>query len=147
MFRLLITGSRAWVDTQAIAAEFDEVFAHEGADVTLVSGNCPSGADKMCEALAVQYGWKLELHPLAWKGEDGKGEYNPRAGFERNELMVALGADYCLAFIMNASGGASQTVSKARGAGIPTKVVTRTTPQPKEWLVQYVYTKPVVTKA
>jgi hypothetical protein len=140
MFRLLITGSRTWVDVDAIRAEFDIVKSHEGEKVTLVSGNCPDGADKMCEDLAREYGWQVELHPLAWKGEDGKGEYNPRAGFERNEFMVKLGADFVLAFVMNASGGAMNTVGHSRKAGIPTKVINRTThvPEIKDWLKPYV---------
>jgi hypothetical protein len=137
MFRLLITGSRSWVDVDAIRAEFDIVREHEGSDVLLVSGACPNGADRMCETLALEYGWKLELHPLAWKGEDGKGEYNPRAGFDRNELMVRLGADFVLAFVMNESGGAMNTVGHSRRAGIPTKVINRTTKPVKDWLLPY----------
>jgi hypothetical protein len=137
MFRLLITGSRRWTDVGAIRSEFDIVREHEGTDVVLVSGNCPLGADKMCEDLALEYGWSVELHPLAWKGEDGKGEYNPRAGFDRNELMVKLGADFVLAFVMDNSGGAMNTVGHSRKAGIPTKVIHRTSPIVKDWLMPY----------
>jgi hypothetical protein len=137
MFRLLITGSRSWVDTQAIRDEFDIVQAHEGSNVVLVSGNCPRGADKQCEDIALEYGWSVELHPLAWKGQDGLGEYNPRAGFERNKLMVDLGADFVLAFVMNQSGGAMNTVGHSRSAGIPTKIINRTTPIVKDWLMPY----------
>jgi hypothetical protein len=137
MFRLLITGSRTWTDVAAIREQFDIVKQNEGTDVVLVSGNCPRGADKMCEELAAEYGWQVELHPLAWKGEDGKGEYNPRAGFDRNELMVNLGADFVIAFVMDNSGGAMNTVGHSRRAGIPTKIIHRTTPTVKDWLLPY----------
>ena len=137
MFRLLITGSRSWTDVAAIRHEFDIVMGHESRNVTLVSGNCPNGADKMCEDIAKEYGWTVELHPLAWKGEDGLGEYNPRAGFERNEFMVKLGADFVLAFVMNKSGGAMNTVGHSRRAGIPTKIINRTSPTIQDWLIPY----------
>ena len=137
MFRLLITGSRTWTVVAAIREQFDIVKQNEGTDVVLVSGNCPRGADKMCEELAAEYGWQVELHPLAWKGEDGKGEYNPRAGFDRNELMVNLGADFVIAFVMDNSGGAMNTVGHSRRAGIPTKIIHRTTPIVKDWLLPY----------
>lgn len=137
MFRLLITGSRSWIDTDAIRTEFATVASHEGSNVTLVSGNCPNGADKQCEQIAAEFGWTLELHPLYWKGEDGKGEYNPRAGYDRNEVMVSLGADFVLAFVKDNSGGAMNTVGHSRKAGIPTKVIHRTTPIVKDWLLPY----------
>ena len=141
MFRLLITGSRAWVDTQAIRDEFDIVQSHEGSDVVLVSGACPDGADRMCEVLAKEYGWTLELHPLKWNSGP-EGTYNPQAGFERNKLMVDLGADFVLAFIMNDSGGATNTVRHSRKAQIPTKCIHRTSKAPvkrtvSQWLTPY----------
>ncbi len=136
MFRLLITGSRRWTDVAAIRREFDIVKENEGTDVVLVSGNCPLGADKMCEDLASEYGWTLELHPLDWKSGP-EGAYNPRAGFDRNQLMVELGANFVLAFVMDQSGGAMNTVGHSRKADIPTKVIHRTTPIVKDWLLPY----------
>jgi len=124
MLRLLITGSRKWIDTDAIRAEFDIVASKEGANVLLVSGACPLGADRMCELIAPEYGWQVELHPLNWKSGPN-GAYNSQAGFERNKLMVDLGADLVLAFIMNNSGGAMNTVSHSYKAGIPTKEIHR----------------------
>jgi len=51
--------------------------------------------------------------------------------------MVDLGADFVLAFVMNGSGGAMNTVGHSRKAGIPTKVIERTSKPVKDWLVPY----------
>jgi hypothetical protein len=42
----------------------------------------------------------------------------PMAGFYRNEYMVSLGADVCLAFIHNGSRGATQCSLAAKDAGV-----------------------------
>ena len=122
MFRLLVTGSRDWSDVQVITRELEIVQAHEGEQVVLVSGHCPSGADKIAEEVAVKFGWMIERHPADWK------THGKRAGFVRNAEMVEKGADYCLAFVKDNSAGASNTVVKARIAKIPTKVLATTTP-------------------
>lgn len=131
MFRLLVTGSREWTDMNAIVAEFAVVAQHEGKDVVLVSGGCSSGADAMCELLAKEIGWEVEVHPADWKTE-GKS-----AGFKRNGKMVELGADYCLAFIMNESAGASDTARKAKARRIPTRVIAQSTVRPtRNWVTE-----------
>jgi hypothetical protein len=117
MFRLLITGSRTWVDENAIVEQFKLIHARFGSEVTLVSGACKSGADALCEKLAVPAGWLVELHPADWE------KHGKSAGFKRNAEMVELGADACLAFIKDNSRGASHTAGLAETAGIPTKRV------------------------
>lgn len=117
MFRLLITGSRSWVDENAIVEQFRLVYAKYGSEVTLVSGACKTGADGLCEKLAVPAGWVIERHPANWQ------EFGKSAGFKRNAEMVELGADACLAFIRNRSNGATHTADLAEKAGIPTKRV------------------------
>lgn len=122
MFRLLITGSRDWSDKLTIVREL-AVFAREhGKDVTLVSGACFTGADALCESVAKTFGWLVETHPANWD-KKADGSYNRRAGFQRNELMVNLGADACLAFIKDGSAGASHTAQLAEKAEISTKVL------------------------
>lgn len=132
MFRLLVTGSRDWSDAQAIVRELEVVNAHEGEQVVLISGNCPTGADKIAEDVAVKFGWMIERHPADWK------THGKRAGFIRNGEMVDEGADYCVAFVKDNSPGASNTVVKARIAKIPTKVVAYTTPVKTvpEWVLE-----------
>lgn len=113
-YRILITGSRNWPNLQtihtAIADVVGDIPAHQ--EIVLVSGACPRGADAIGEQWARQYGLTVERHPANWQ-LNGK-----RAGFIRNQLMVNLGADVCLAFIKDGSRGASHTAALAEEAGI-----------------------------
>lgn len=112
-YRILITGSRLWDAPSVIRAALADVWAPGR---ILVSGASPRGADMMCEACWTHWGGPVERHPALW------GTHGKRAGFVRNKVMVARGADVCLAFIRNSSAGASHTVGLARQAGIPTRV-------------------------
>ncbi|MEC4016024.1 SLOG family protein [Streptomyces sp. H27-D2] len=117
-YRILVTGSRAWTDAlpirQALAAT---AAAHTPAVV--VHGACPSGADLIAahwvEECGAHFGATAEPHPALWQ-INGK-----RAGLIRNQLMVNLGADLCLAFIRDGSRGASHTARLATAAGIPVR--------------------------
>jgi YspA, cpYpsA-related SLOG family len=125
--RVLITGSRDWNNPELIRRAFDWINEKMTGDpytldrdkargVTIVSGNCPSGADWMCERVAFDYGFTVERHPAQWR------RYGRRAGLLRNEQMVARGADICFAFIKDMSKGATHCSEAARDAGIPTVV-------------------------
>lgn len=129
--RLLITGSRDWTDYARIEDELSKVVSAyistgDFGPHTLVSGACPTGADRMCEEAWESFDahadipeeFFLELHPADWD------KYGKRAGFIRNSEMVKLGADHCLAFIRNDSKGATMTARIAEAAHIPvTRVV------------------------
>lgn len=114
--RILITGSRDWPDPDLIITALTEYEMSTSVTPTLVSGNCPTGADAFAEAYASVLGWKIERHPADWN------RYGRRAGFLRNKEMVDLGADVCLSFIKNNSKGASMTTKFAEEAGIPTRI-------------------------
>lgn len=117
--RILITGSRAWLDSESIEAWLIQKvheYTIDECKVTLVSGHCPTGVDKLGELIAKKLGWNIELHPADWN------KYGKSAGFKRNQVMVDLGADMVLAFIKDESKGASHTASAAINAGLYTSI-------------------------
>lgn len=123
MKRLLITGSRDWDDEEtlcvALLDAWDELRSGEDLDVALISGACPTGADRLAELFwARESLGPIELHPADWE------RHGKRAGFLRNAEMVAERPDACVAFIRNGSKGASMTARIAREAGIPVREYT-----------------------
>lgn len=116
-YRILITGSRDWTDRRTIFEALDAIGRQNTLkEKVLVSGNCPTGADLMCEEFATIAGWEIERYPADWK------KHGRKAGFERNKQMVNTAPDVCLAFIKNNSKGATMTKKMAIKAGIPTHV-------------------------
>jgi len=116
-YRVLVTGSRNWESRHAIHCALDLFHVTRGPCV-LVSGACPTGADRMAEEHAIWLSWTIERHPADWE------KHGKAAGFRRNTEMVTLGADVCLAFIRDGSRGATHTARLARDHGIPTTVCT-----------------------
>lgn len=112
--RILVTGSRDWTNINTIDLALKKAILYLGPhkDIILVSGACPTGADRIAERLWQGMGRTLELHPAEWD------KHKKAAGFIRNAEMVKLGADICLAFIKNKSRGAGMTADLAGKAGI-----------------------------
>lgn len=115
MSRLLITGSRDWWDTHLLKTTIHFwVTLLLDEPVTLVHGNCPIGADALAEQYAIARGWQPEPVSADWT------EHGLKAGPLRNQQMVDLGADLCLAFPLPGSKGTWDCARRARAAGIPT---------------------------
>lgn len=120
--RILITGSREWTDKEKILKEVEKAANdYYQDDITIVHGACPTGADKIADELnyfddypEVQI--TIERHPANWN-KHGKG-----AGPIRNQKMVNLGADICLAFICPNSKGTKDCIERAWKAGIPVRI-------------------------
>jgi hypothetical protein len=113
-YRILVTGSREWVDWRTVTTALIEAAEGEPRPVTVVHG-CARGADFIAAQAARKLGWEVEDHPADWN------RHGKAAGFRRNAEMVALGADICLAFIRDGSRGATHCAETARKAGIPVK--------------------------
>ena len=124
---------------------YAEVAASRGEKLTVVHGGA-RGGDHMAHAWAYDAARRglpvnrPEVHSADWSGAcreqcrpghrrkdrpgpnsnrtPGNWSVCPMAGFYRNEHMVSLGADVCLAFIHNGSRGATQCVEVAKKAGI-----------------------------
>ena len=130
--RILVTGSRTWPDSLRLLvahaldyAAYEYVGATHPGAVTLVSGACPTGADRIAEECAKERGWRIERHPADWD------RYGSRAGVRRNLEMVERGAAVCVAFLMpcanprcvrtdpHESHGTTHCVASTRSAGIP----------------------------
>lgn len=118
MRRVLVTGSRNWPHSKMVWSALTSEFRH-GA-MTVVHGACPSGADdhaNMWFRLDMDEGHPFfateEPHPADWE------KHGKAAGPLRNQEMVDLGADVCLAFPMPDSRGTRDCIRRARAAGIP----------------------------
>ena len=112
-YRVLITGSRHWTDEQAIEAALLSATANRpGKSITVVHGGA-SGADRLAGRLADEWGMNVEVHPAEWD------KHGKAAGPIRNQKMVDLGADVCLAFPMRGSRGTKHCMEAAHRAGIP----------------------------
>ncbi len=115
--RVLITGSRTWTDTTTLR---DVLAGHWGdGRAVLVSGGCPTGADRLAEQCWTRWGGHIEQHPADWQA------HGRAAGYRRNTRMVELGADVCLAFIRDHSPGARHTAHLATRPGTPERVANR----------------------
>lgn len=118
MYRVLITGSRTWTDEETINNALRAVWEEQGrpADMVLLSGNCPTGADAICERIWEKNGLTVERYPADWE------THGKAAGFIRNKIMVDSNPDICLAFRKNKSKGTTHTIDLALKAGILVRV-------------------------
>lgn len=115
--RILLAGAHTWADHDLIRTVLAEAhLAAGGGEVTLVHGDCPSGADQIADTYWRRRGLPVETHPADW------GTYGRSAATIRNQSMVNLGAMVCLGFPLGRSAGTRECIQLARRAGIPTFV-------------------------
>lgn len=121
-FRILVTGSRKWVDWDAMQDAFDTfdlwLKEHHPKDRIVLVHGAAAGADKMAATMGpARYGWVPEPHPALWS------IYGKKAGSKRNQHMVNLDADICFAFPMPDSIGTKDCMRRATRAQIHVQVV------------------------
>jgi len=122
--RVLVTGSRGWDDAKTIREALEAVArgaAEAGVEtLTVIHGACPNGADELADQWVRYYRGEpnvtAERYPALWQ------KFGKRAGMIRNEQMVATRPDLVLAFIRDASPGATHCAELASDAGIPLRV-------------------------
>lgn len=117
MKRILITGSRLWVDRDAIYHAIFNWVADNcpvPEPVIIVHGDASRGADRLARDIAREVPWlDEEPHPADWENS-GRA-----AGFIRNQEMVDTKPDVCLAFIRGESKGTRHCAGQAAKAGVP----------------------------
>ena len=117
--RVIVTGSRKWVNEEAVFDSLTKAYLDQGPFV-LVHGACATGADLFAHRWQAAAGGRLGCVEVAYHAEWDK--HGRAAGPIRNKAMVAAGADLVLAFPLPTGSGTQHTIQLAREAGIETKV-------------------------
>ncbi|MFF0409147.1 SLOG family protein [Kitasatospora sp. NPDC004745] len=135
--RILVTGSRLWVDAAAVEEPLTnalyDVLQAGLPGVVVVHGAAP-GADSLADVWAWRrrdWGVACEAVAADWAGpcvpgcppghrrvRRGGGDYCPLAGHRRNQVMVDRGATVCLAFPLGRSTGTRDCMRRAAAEGI-----------------------------
>lgn len=124
--RILVTGSRDWLDQNAVWVALDEAYEnHVRGEIFLVVHGGAKGADTMARAWASRRrrDGALDIyHETHWAQWIQEGKFVKAAGHQRNQRMVDRGADLALAFIRNNSPGATGCLQMILRAKIPVKI-------------------------
>ncbi len=113
--RILICGSRNWVDRETM----ENVFKHID-DSIIIEGQC-KGADLMAAELAEGKNLCIERYPANWE------KYGRSAGPIRNQQMIKIGKpDIVLVFheALASSRGTKNMMKYAKEVGITTFIFT-----------------------
>jgi hypothetical protein len=113
--RVLVTGGRHHTMPGMVWAALDELTA-TAAEVTVVHGACPTGADLFANDWATKHGATIEAYPAQEFGPW------PQCGPIRNRHMVSVGADVCCGFPTTESRGTWGCLRAARNAKIPVHI-------------------------
>jgi hypothetical protein len=118
-FRVIITGDRAWQCDELATRVVARLIERYGRERLVLIHGAATGVDSAFDRAAILARVEREPCPADW---DRLGK---RAGPIRNGVMVAKGADLCIAvhkFLMN-SKGTRDCCNQAIAAGIPTFLI------------------------
>ena len=111
---IAITGSRNFSNEDLIRQVLSEF---PGKNI-LLTGACPTGADRIAEQYAEDMEWDIVYFPANW------GKYGKRAAYIRNKMMIDSKPDIVLAFFETEPGreqdskGTYMTMNLAKDANI-----------------------------
>lgn len=121
---VIVTGGRDFQDRECVFRELDALSGKicDRAPLgticlTIVHGDCLTGADRWADEWAVINGAPVNSYPADWK------RWGAAAGPIRNEKIVKYhpNADLCLAF--PGGNGTADMVERCKRAGIPVKEI------------------------
>lgn len=125
MRQILITGSRAIEHRATVGRALAAVWEEFGREQLLVRHGNARGADTHAGVVARMnpHAFVEERHPVTsreWRPQGPNGPVDRTAGHRRNQRMVDLGADVCLAFLKHGerNAGTRDCIRRARAAGI-----------------------------
>lgn len=116
--KLLVTGSREWVDERRIRA----ALATYPRGTVLVHGACPRGADALADKVGRELGFEVRRYPAKWR------LHGRAAGHLRNQEMIDKEHQddqpitLALAFPTKSSRGTWDCVHRLQAAGIEVHV-------------------------
>src|SRR4051812_20252077 len=134
-YRILVTGSRecSFDDILKIETIINDVIIElrgtapePVGDITVVDGECETGVDRAVKLHCARQHLTHEPHPADWH------THHSAAGPIRNQEMVDLGADLCLAFPRRTSRGTWDCIRKAADAGIPVRIYPLSEPEDRQ---------------
>lgn len=117
VMKVLVCGSRDWDDYDAVHGALASLVAERGQFVVMHGG--ARGADRLAGSAAARLGLEVREYPANWK------RHGRRAGYLRNEEMLAACPDLVVAFHKDGSRGTAHMISVARKAGIEVIVHSR----------------------
>lgn len=110
VMKVLACGSRSWTDYGAIQGALSGLVEERGPFVVI--HGAARGADRLAGAAARRLDFEVIEYPADWK------RYGRRAGYVRNEEMLAAGPDLVVAFHRDGSRGTAHTIRLARDKGV-----------------------------
>jgi hypothetical protein len=126
---ILVSGSRDWPYPGIIRQAIDDIrLSRPKHFITLIHGDCPSGADFQAKTYARELRIPIEAHPADWTA------YGRAAGPLRNRKMVEILNDRTLpiflGFILDQSRGTKGTFQLVQNLHLPWRLYTATSRHP-----------------